>query len=107
MTIPFIVPTIRITRTAIEQITDEVMRHPNIETGWGLYGVVMDDLSVIITGVILATSVDIQRSVAFTTVGGEEMGAARKTFQGITDVLPELNPIAVGRSPGRRLRPGP
>lgn len=69
-------PTIVVTKQAVEDMVAEVLAHPEIETAWGLYGLLMDDGAVIVTGVLRPSESDVVRRYAAAALGGEQQANA-------------------------------
>ena len=68
-------PVVHITPAVIEQMADEVLRHPRRETAWGIVGVRQNGTSII-TGVVLPSASDVVRNFATASFGGT--GAAER-----------------------------
>lgn len=63
-------PQIYVLESAIVDMADEVLTHPNIETAWGLYGVTYGEETALVTGVIRPNEEDVDRDYANVRQGG-------------------------------------
>lgn len=71
-----VTPSVLVTKQAVNDMVVEVLSHPNIETAWGLFGLLMDDGAVIVTGVLRPSETDVVRRYATAQLGGEHQASA-------------------------------
>lgn len=69
-------PNIIVTNRWIHDYAAEVMNHPHEETGRGIYGIVMDDKTIFVLGLLVPTERDIIRGVSHVKIGGPDMKAS-------------------------------
>lgn len=66
-----IAPRVLITDTVFKAMVNEVLKHPTIETSWGLAGLVFQKRNVMITNIILPAPEDIVRRAGTVRIGGD------------------------------------
>lgn len=70
---PYTPPPVYITELAVLGMYDETMKHPNIETGWGMYGLEFPNGTILVYNILPMFDDDIVRRVSTTEVGGSNM----------------------------------
>ncbi len=74
-------PRLLMTNQVIAVMSAEVLAHRDIETGWGQYGLLLDEVTTYLGGVIRPSADDIVRMYARTNVGGQKQADAVRWLQ--------------------------
>jgi len=88
-------PIVAITAEAIKDMFDEVAKHPNIETAWGLWGLTLKNVPefALILGVIKPSENDIERGYANTEFGGPSQETAVRWYQSNWEEIRKQLPV--------------
>lgn len=70
-------PKLYVTKSAVKEMTVEVLAHPEIETAWGLYGFRFPN-AIYVVGVIRPSNEEVKRKYATVEAGGEDMANAMR-----------------------------
>ncbi|OGM75466.1 hypothetical protein A3H19_03020 [Candidatus Woesebacteria bacterium RIFCSPLOWO2_12_FULL_39_9] len=84
-------PIIFITKQALYEMVNEVLRFPEIETAWGLYGLIFPNETTLVTGILKASASDIVRKYATTTLGGNRQAEAVRWLSSNHKILKKMN----------------
>jgi hypothetical protein len=96
---PYVPPPVYITEVAAAEMYKETIRHYDIETGWGLYGLEFSDGAILIYGTLLPLEEDIVRRTATTEVGGTDMVNALRWLKSNHELLLKHSKTARGVQP--------
>ena len=83
-------PLVSITRQAVFQMVDEALKYQDIETAWGLYGLIFPHEIALVTGILRASSSDIVRHYATTTLGGDRQAEAVRWLSSNHKILKKM-----------------
>lgn len=82
----FPIPRLLVTQSAAAEMEHEVIAHSRIETAWGQYGII-DDNMIILNGVLLATEDEVTRRYAHASLGGDRHAQAVRWLEKNFDLM--------------------